>query len=93
LIGPAKQTKVQKTSYSTEISSNIDPSTVDKLIWNKYKFERNRPSIDCINENKVLLTAMDVVQQLHQALLVHTLAQITHIQDVDASNDISLMRS
>ena len=46
LIGPVKQTKVQKTSYSTEISSNIDPSTIDKLIWNKYKFERNRPSID-----------------------------------------------
>jgi hypothetical protein len=93
LIGPAKKTKVQKTSYSIEISSNIDPSTIDKLIWNKYKFERNRPSIDCINENKVLLTAMDVVQQLHQYLLVHTLAKITHIQDVGASNDISPMRS
>jgi hypothetical protein len=46
-----------------------------------------------IDEKKVLLTAMDVVQQLHQALLVQTLAQITHIQDVDAPNDISLMRS
>jgi hypothetical protein len=27
-------------------------STTDKLIWNKYKFERNKPSIDYINENK-----------------------------------------
>ena len=52
LIGPTKQTKVQKTSYSTKINSNIDPSTIDKLIWNKYKFERNRPIIYCINENK-----------------------------------------
>jgi hypothetical protein len=49
---PCKQTKVQKTSYSTKINLNIDPPTVDKLIWNKHKFERNRPSIDCINENK-----------------------------------------
>jgi hypothetical protein len=60
LIGPEKQTKVQNTSYSTKISSNIDPSTVDKLIWNKYKFERNRKNIDCINKNKMLLTTIDV---------------------------------
>jgi hypothetical protein len=60
LIGPAKQTKVQKTSYSIEIRSNIYPSIVDKLIWNKYNFERNRPSIDYINENKMLLTAINV---------------------------------
>jgi hypothetical protein len=46
LIDPVGQTKVQKTSYSIDISSIIDPSTVDKLIWNKHKFERNRPSID-----------------------------------------------
>jgi hypothetical protein len=46
LIGPFKQTRVQKTSYSTEISSIIDPSIVDKFMWNKHKFERNRPSID-----------------------------------------------
>ena len=46
MIGLVKQTKVQKTSYSTEISSNIDPSTADKLMWNKHKFERNRTSID-----------------------------------------------
>ena len=46
LIGPVKQTKVQKTSYSIDISSNIDPSTAEKLIWNKHKFERNMPRID-----------------------------------------------
>jgi hypothetical protein len=52
LIGPSKQTNIQWTSYSIEIISIIDPSTADKLIWNKYKFERNTPSIDYINENK-----------------------------------------
>ena len=46
LIGIAKQTKIQWTSYSTKISSIIYPSTADKLIWNKYKFERNRPSMN-----------------------------------------------
>jgi hypothetical protein len=38
-----------------------------------------------INENKVLLTTMDVVQQLHQAPFVHNLAQIIHTQNDDAS--------
>jgi hypothetical protein len=41
-----KTKKVQKNSYSTDISSNIDPSTANKLIWNKHKFERNKPNID-----------------------------------------------
>jgi hypothetical protein len=38
-----------------------------------------------INENKVLLTAMDVVQQLHQDPFVQTLAQIIYTKNVDAS--------
>ena len=46
LIGPVEQTKVQKTSYSTDISSIIDPSTADKLMWTKHKFERNKTNID-----------------------------------------------
>jgi hypothetical protein len=37
--------KDTRTSYSTEISSNIDLSTEDKFMWNKHKFERNRPSM------------------------------------------------
>jgi hypothetical protein len=41
----------------------------------------------------MLLTAMDVVQQLHQALIVQTLAQIVHKQNANAPNDIFLMRS
>jgi hypothetical protein len=45
-IGPVEQIKIQWNSYSTEIRSNIDPYIADKLIWNKHKFERNRPSID-----------------------------------------------
>ena len=52
LIDPVRQTKIQWTYYSTKISSIIDPSTGDKLIWNKHKFEKNRPGIDYVNENK-----------------------------------------
>jgi hypothetical protein len=48
LIGPAEQTKIQWTAYSIEISSNIDPSIADKLMWNKHQFERNMPSIDIL---------------------------------------------
>ena len=48
LIGPVEQTKIQWNSYSTDIRSNIDLSTEDKLMWNKHKFERNRPSIDVL---------------------------------------------
>ena len=51
LIDPVGKIKIQWTSYSNEINSIIDPSTADKLIWKKHKFERNRPSIDYINEN------------------------------------------
>ena len=46
LIGHVKQTKVQNTSYSIEIGSNIDPSTANKIMWYKHKFERNMPSIE-----------------------------------------------
>ena len=61
-----------------------------------YKFERNRPSIDYIDENKVLLTAMDVVQQIHQALLIQTLAQKLHDHNENTFTNYSpplLMRS
>jgi len=46
-----------------------------------------------INENKVVLKTMDVVQQLHQVPFVQTLAQIIHTQNDDALLFISLMRS
>ena len=48
LIDPIEQTNIQWTSYSTDISSNTDLSSKDKLMWNKHKFERNRPSIDVL---------------------------------------------
>ena len=46
LIGLTEKTKIQWNFYSNEISSIIYPSTIEKLIWNKYKFERNRTSMN-----------------------------------------------
>jgi hypothetical protein len=44
-IGHVEQTKIQRASYSTEISPNTDLSTKDKFMWNKHKLERNMPSM------------------------------------------------
>jgi hypothetical protein len=60
LIGSVEQIKIQWTSYSIEVISNIYPSTADKLMLNKHKFERNRPSIDVlIRTNKITYNPLD----------------------------------
>ena len=65
LIDLVEKTKIQWTSYSTEISSNIDLSTEDKLMWNKHKFERNRSSIDIlIRTSKINYNPLMKVQHL-----------------------------
>jgi hypothetical protein len=70
-MGPVEQSKIQWASYSTEISSNIDLSIEDKIMWNKHMFERNRPSIDVlIRTSKSTYNPLMKLQQLLAVLLV-----------------------
>jgi hypothetical protein len=74
LIGLVKQKKTQRTSYSIDIISNIDLSIEDKFMWNKHKFERNRPSIDIlIRTSKSTYNPLMKVQQILPFLLFQPL--------------------